>query len=212
MLIFLLVVWPLVSYFVANPNQVELQARLVSRSMQIYLPTILIELLVLLLIILVLRRGNENLTSIGFVDINSRNLLIGIVFLGVAYASLSGIAFLFKLSDSQTQKDLIFLLPRSKTDKLLWAIMSLAAGICEEAGFRGFVLTKLNFWIKNWWLTATISSLCFGLGHLYQGIGGMILTAIYGFLFCLLFIWRKSLFPGVIAHTLQDIMALFVSV
>ena len=209
LLIFLLIIWPLVSYFVTNPNQVELKARLVSRSTQIYLPTILIELLVLLLIIFVLRKGNENLTHIGFVDFNLTNLFIGIAFWGLAYSFISVISFLFKLSDQKTQQDLIFLLPKNKMDKSFWILMSLAAGICEEAGFRGFVLTKLNFWIKNWWLTAIISSSCFGLGHLYQGLDRVILTAIYGFLFCLVFIWRKSLFPGIVAHTLQDAIALF---
>ena len=212
LLIFLLVGWPLLSYVVMSSSQDQLETQLLSRSLQIYLPTILIELLVLLLIIFVLRRGNENLKTIGFVKFNLRNLLIGIGFLGLAILFLHSINSLFQLSTSQTQKDIFFLLPQTATDKFFWIIMSLVAGICEEAGFRGFVLTKLNFWIKNWWLTALISSIFFGLGHLYQGLGGVILTGIYGFLFCLVFIWRRSLFPGIVAHTLQDAIAIFAPI
>jgi membrane protease YdiL (CAAX protease family) len=211
LLIFLLVIWPLLSYLVMSSSQVELKTQITSRATQIYLPTILIELLVLLLIILALHKGNENLKAIGFVGFNLKNLLVGIGFLGLAYLFLSGIAFLLQMLNLKSQEDISFLLPYSGIDKIFWVIMSLVAGICEEAGFRGFVLTKLNFWIKNWWLTSLVSSVFFGLGHLYQGVGGLILTGIYGFLFCLLFIWRKSLFPGIVAHTLQDVMALFAS-
>jgi uncharacterized protein len=211
LLIFLLVIWPLLSYLVMNSSQAELKTQITSRAMQIYLPTILIELLVLLLIILGLRRGKENLKNIGFVGFNLKNLLIGIGFLGLAYLFLSGVSFLLHLYTPKSQENISFLMPHTLIDKTLWIMMSLAAAICEEAGFRGFVLTKLNFWVKRWWLTALISSIFFGLGHLYQGLSGLILTGIYGFLFCLLFIWRKSLFPGIVAHSLQDIAAIFIS-
>ncbi len=212
LLVFLLVIWPLLSYWVMSSSQDELRTQLVNRSVQIYLPTILVELLVFLLIVLVLRKEDGNLKSIGFVGFNPGNLFVGIGFLGLAYLLLSGIALILQLSSQVRQQNVSFLLPRTALDKSLWVIMSLAAGICEEASFRGFVLTKLNLWIKNWWLTSLVSSLFFGLGHLYQGVGGVILTGIYGLLFCLLFIWRKSLFPGILAHTLQDAIALLIPI
>jgi len=139
----------------------------------------------------------------------SANLGIGLIFLLVANIILFGLAHILQLFHLTVPKEVAFILPRTKSEKLVWVILSVTAGICEETGFRGYVLTKLNLFVNNWYFTIVISSLFFGLGHFYQGTGGIILTGTYGLLFCLLFIWRKSLVPGIFAHFLQDLTALF---
>jgi membrane protease YdiL (CAAX protease family) len=48
------------------------------------------------------------------------------------------------------------------------------------------------------------------MGHLYQGVMGVIITFIYGMLFAGLYIARKSVFPCIVAHFLQDVLILFV--
>jgi len=176
---------------------------------QIYLPTIIIEWLIFLVVFLVLKRGKENLSAIGFSRFTLANLGIGLIFLLVANIILFGLAHILQLFHLTVPKEVAFILPRTKSEKLVWVILSVTAGICEETGFRGYVLTKLNLFVNNWYFTIVISSLFFGLGHFYQGTGGIILTGTYGLLFCLLFIWRKSLVPGIFAHFLQDLTALF---
>ena len=205
LLTFLLIGWPLLSYVVMQNAKAEIPQRLTSPAMQLYLPTMIIEWLIFLWIFLVLRRGGEDLKSIGWKSLTPKNLLIGLAFLGFANVVLAGLGFLFHLS---LPKEIKYLLPKTSLDRTLWILMSLTVAICEETGFRGYVLTKLNSFVRNWWVTALVSSFFFGLGHLYQGWGGTILTGIYGFLFCLLFIWRKSLIPGVFAHFIQDAIAM----
>ena len=206
LLIFLLVGWPFLSYVVMQNAKAEIPQALISPAIQIYLPTMVIEWLIFLWIFLGLKRGGEDLKSIGWKSLTFKNLLIGLAFLGFANLVLSGLGSLFHIS---VTKEVKYLLPKTALDKLFWVLMSLTAAVCEETGFRGYVLTKLNSFVKNWWMTALVSSLFFGLGHFYQGWGGTILTGIYGLLFCLLFIWRKSLIPGVFAHFLQDAVAMF---
>jgi membrane protease YdiL (CAAX protease family) len=87
-------------------------------------------------------------------------------------------------------------------------MMSISAGICEESCFRGFLLLRGKEWLKRWWPIVILSSVAFGLGHLYQGGSGAILICIYGVMFCGLRLWRGSLWPLIWAHIWQDIGAM----
>jgi membrane protease YdiL (CAAX protease family) len=209
LLLFLLVGWPLLSYVIMRESKSEVGFAGMDLIPQIYLPTIIIEWLIFLLVFLVLKRGKENLSTVGFSKLTLANLGIGLGFLLVANIILLSLGNILQFFHLTMPKEVIFMLPRTRTERLFWVILSITAGICEETGFRGYVLTKLNLFLNNWYLTVALSSLSFGLGHFYQGIGGIILTGIYGLLFCLLFIWRKSLIPGIFAHFLQDLTALF---
>lgn len=209
LLLFLLAGWPLLSYVVMGESKPETGFAGMDLVSQIYLPTIIIEWVIFLVVFLVLRKGKENLSAVGFSRFTLANLGIGLGFLLVANIILFSLAHILQFFHLTIPKEVAFILPRTKTERFFWIILSITAGICEETGFRGYVLTKLNLFLNNWYFTVVISSLCFGLGHFYQGIGGIILTGTYGLLFCLLFIWRKSLIPGIFAHFLQDLTALF---
>jgi membrane protease YdiL (CAAX protease family) len=215
LLLFLLVGWPLVGYIIMSAVSIGQEGKPetgfagMNPISQIYLPTILIEWLVFLLVFLVLKRGKENLSAVGFSKFTLANLGIGLGFLLFANIILLSLAHILQFFPLTAPKEVTFILPRTTTERLFWIILSISAGICEETGFRGYALTKLNLFFNNWYLTVALSSLSFGLGHFYQGMGGIILTGIYGLLFCLLFTWRKSLIPGIFAHFLQDLMAVF---
>jgi membrane protease YdiL (CAAX protease family) len=209
LLLFLLIGWPLMGYVIMGQSKPEMGFSGMDPVSQIYLPTVIIEWLIFLVVFLVLKRGNENLSAVGFSKLTLANLGIGLGFLLAANIILFVLAHILQFFNLTVPKEVAFILPRTKIEKLIWIILSITAGICEETGFRGYVLTKLNLFLNNWYLTIAISSLCFGLGHFYQGLGGIILTGTYGLLFCFLFIWRKSLIPGIFAHSLQDLTALF---
>jgi membrane protease YdiL (CAAX protease family) len=209
LLFFLLVGWPLLSYVIMAESKPDTGFAGMDPVSQIYLPTIAIEWLIFGVVFLVLKRGKENLSDVGFSKFNWANLGIGLGFLLVANVILLGLAQVLEFLHLTVPEEIGFILPRTNTERVFWVILSVTAGICEETGFRGYVLTKLNLFTNNWYLTVALSSLCFGLGHFYQGVGGVILTGTYGLMFCLLFIWRKSLVPGIIAHSLQDLTALF---
>ena len=211
LLLFLLVGWPLLSYVIMAESKPETGFAGMDPVSQIYIPTIAIEWLIFGVVFLVLKRGKENLSDVGFSGFTMANLGIGLGFLLVANLILLGLAQILDFFHLAVPEEIGFILPRSNTERLFWVILSVTAGICEETGFRGYVLTKLNLFTNNWYLTVALSSLCFGLGHFYQGMGGVILTGTYGLLFCLLFIWRKSLVPGIFAHSLQDLTAIFAA-
>jgi membrane protease YdiL (CAAX protease family) len=215
LLFFLLVIWPLSSYFLMRgqgPKLSTLEGEEINLVTQIYLPTIFIQLLVFSLIILFLRWGKDRTSSIGLRDFSFVNLFLGIAFwLGISFLLLL-VANLLQVYKFFTPPEVSHLLPRTLTQRSIWVIMALSASISEESAFRGFVLTRLNFYVRNWWLTILIASLSFSLGHLYQGPAGMVFAGVYGVFFSLIFLWRKSLTPCITAHFLQDITPLFAPI
>jgi hypothetical protein len=52
-----------------------------------------------------------------------------------------------------------------------------------------------------------LRSLLFGISHGYQGIEACAKIAIFGALYGLLALWRKSLRPGMMAHAWSDIQS-----
>jgi membrane protease YdiL (CAAX protease family) len=68
---------------------------------------------------------------------------------------------------------------------LWWAAVAVSAGICEELVFRGWFLATLRSELGMGGLSLLIAAAAiFGLAHVYQGVSGVILTAVVGAFFC----------------------------
>jgi hypothetical protein len=99
------------------------------------------------------------------------------------------------------------LLPQGPLEMIVWIILAVTAGFCEEVIFRGyfqrqfFALTGKSEW------AIALQALIFGMAHIYQGVKGALTIAIYGALFGVLAAARKSLRPGIIQHAGQDIFS-----
>jgi membrane protease YdiL (CAAX protease family) len=84
------------------------------------------------------------------------------------------------------------------------------AGFLEELGWRGYLMNRLidlqGKETKLAWVIALVgSAIIFGLGHTYQGLGGVIKIIAAGLLFGAAFlIVRRGLWPLIIAHALLD--------
>jgi len=51
-----------------------------------------------------------------------------------------------------------------------------------------------------------LQALIFGAGHAYQGFKQVVVISVLGLLYGALAAWRKNLRPGMIAHTVSDIV------
>lgn len=80
----------------------------------------------------------------------------------------------------------------------------------EEIAFRGFLLTRLRAVFNRWWLAIPVGAVMFGLCHGYEGPMGMAQTTLLGVVMGLLFWWRRSLVPGIVFHTLNNIVAMLM--
>jgi membrane protease YdiL (CAAX protease family) len=210
-LAFLLIVWPALSVgFVGDPSE-TLKQLSASPILLIYVPTIVTQWLLFLLVYLTTIREKTGLKGIGFRRIRGIDLLWAAAFLLVSNLVLAGVSVVLDWVGLKIPGELGLILPKTSTERVLWVILSLTAGVCEETAFRGYLLTRLRIFTgsKSWVLPLIVASLAFGTGHTYQGIGGFILISIYGLMFGLLYIRTGSLWPPIIAHFFQDFSALF---
>ncbi len=117
-----------------------------------------------------------------------------------------------KYSSADAVKSLSYFFPATWTERRWYAFLCVTAGICEETLFRGFLLHYLHVlpFSLNLTLALLISSVIFGLGHLYQGVGGAASTVVIGLLFGLLFLLTGNLLFPVVFHSAIDLRMLFV--
>lgn len=103
--------------------------------------------------------------------------------------------------------DLAPFLPRTKR-ALAWGIaVSLAAGICEEIAYRGYLMPYLEAYFPLAGAIA-VSAVLFGLAHIYQGALGTLATTIMGATFAGMYLATGSLWPAIAMHALIDISAM----
>ena len=96
------------------------------------------------------------------------------------------------------------MLPHGALELVLWIALSVTAGICEEAIFRGYLQPQFMALTRNVLGGILLSAAVFGAAHAYQGYKMVILIAFYGAMFGGLAYWRGSVRPGMIAHVWQD--------
>ena len=113
---------------------------------------------------------------------------------------------------AEALKSFAYFFPATLAERRWWVLVCITAGVCEEALFRGFLLHYLHIfpWTLNFTLALVISSLIFGLNHLYGGLGGVFGSAVAGFLLGLLFLLGGNLLLPIILHALMDLRMLVV--
>jgi len=132
-----------------------------------------------------------------------RDTLLALLFV----AALRGGSFVLLYLLGQSSANTAFLLPSNPLELFLWFGVSVAAGVCEEIVYRGYLQRQLWALSGNLPLAIALQSLIFGVAHLYQGWRPALITAVFGLAFGLLAAWRKSIIPGAIAHSLIDLIA-----
>lgn len=107
------------------------------------------------------------------------------------------------------QADYAVILPVTARERKWWTMVSLTAGVTEEILYRGFLIYAFVrlFPAMSVWGALLASSALFGLAHTYQGIAGVLRTALVGAFFALLFVATGSLLLPIVLHVLVDRVA-----
>jgi membrane protease YdiL (CAAX protease family) len=101
--------------------------------------------------------------------------------------------------------DFSALIPATTRERLLWVLVAVSAGICEEIVFRGWLLSSLHGPLKlNGTVLVAVAAGIFGLAHIYQQVTGVLLTTLAGVLFCALYVASGSLLVPMVIHVLVD--------
>jgi len=106
------------------------------------------------------------------------------------------------------------LLPRTAAERRAFTAVALTAGICEETLYRGVLLGITSSLLPGLspGRLALVSALAFGLAHTYQGVAGMLSTAILGGCLAVLYLGSGSLLLPILYHVLVDLRVLVLAV
>jgi uncharacterized protein len=113
-----------------------------------------------------------------------------------------------KASPEQLEKALAGvkrLMPKNSTERAVWVVVSITAGVCEEILYRGWLLGLFGAALGSVCLGLLISSILFGFAHAYQGRNAIFGTGVAGAVFGIVLVVSGSLIPGQLLHTAMDL-------
>lgn len=95
--------------------------------------------------------------------------------------------------------------PSGFAEVLLWILLSISAGICEEIVFRGYLQQQFQAATRSMVAAVILQGAVFGMAHTYQGWKQVMVIAVLGILYGALVAWRRNLRASMIAHAWSDI-------
>ena len=142
------------------------------------------------------------------------NLLIGVGAMMAAYAIIFPVMTALTLASpaardqmNQNMEILTNFLPKAHPLEFLGAMATV--GVWEELFFRGFLMTRLRRVTGGWIVAVLLSTGVFVALHaLTQAPAALVLIAILSLIMSVVTIWRRSLVPAIVAHTLFDLLQL----
>jgi uncharacterized protein len=104
------------------------------------------------------------------------------------------------------QESLGMLFPDSLQERSWFGALSIGAGISEELIYRGFLMYYLGEYVPHINILEKIllTSLVFGLAHVYQGWKRAIPTGIVGMAFAVMYVFSGSLLLPAVVHAVAD--------
>jgi uncharacterized protein len=104
------------------------------------------------------------------------------------------------------------LIPATFAEGRWFAAVSVGAGISEELIFRGFLFYYLSFWFPhvNSLECVLITSVFFGVGHLYQGWKGVLSTGLAGLILAVFYVLSGNLLLPMVVHAVVDLQGAFL--
>ncbi len=102
---------------------------------------------------------------------------------------------------------IVAILPRTGVERLVWGLVALTVGTCEEVVYRGYLQIQLQAFTGRPWVAIALQASLFGIAHGDQGLTTAARFALYGAALGALARWRRSLLPGIICHVALDLAA-----
>ena len=213
----LLVALVLINSFAGSLKPKGISASAPSSRFGLYVGTFVVQLILFLLIWFGIRRKGVKMRElIGGRWSKPEDFLIdlGIAIAFLFIAALLRVAVLIALHLVDLHHPEVFanqmkravgpIMPQNGTEILVFICLTIAAGFFEEIIFRGYFQRQFGALTGSIWIGALVSSVLFGAAHGYQGARLMLVIGIFGAMFGVLAILRKSLRPGMLAHAIQD--------
>jgi CAAX protease family protein len=175
--------------------------------------TILRDLALVLLILFFLWRNGEGVSEIGWQFGNKwKEVIIGMAIFVPFFFSASLVDRLLKdLGFSAPSTPLPFsAATRSSLTIFVGLLLVAVVAWAEETIFRGYLILRFKAITGSPLAAVLLSSFVFSLGHGYEGSAGVVTVGFMGFVFGLVYLWRKSLVAPITIHFLQDLSSILI--
>ncbi len=192
-----------------------------SKRLEFYYSTIFWPWLPVLLIFSLIPMSGISLDSLGirWINIDTSSLSKWIIYPTIGFYVLYLLYNVYSIIIFKTNKesrakiansipeDSRWVLPVTQKEKRVWTLLSISAGTTEEIIYRGYLFYTLAVVFPGLSILQIlfISTLIFGIGHIYLGKEA-IKSTMLGLVFGIFYIVFNSLIPVIIIHIAQDLV------
>ncbi|HLV31095.1 MAG TPA: type II CAAX endopeptidase family protein [Chitinispirillaceae bacterium] len=176
--------------------------------------TILRDLGLLFLVLFFIWRNNENFSDIGlyFKEAGLEALIGALLFFPVSLSASVLQQILTHIGIQSPINQTPFIFEREGLYQLVLAIFLVTVvAITEETVFRGYLINRFKVFTNNNSASVFFSTAIFAIGHGYQGTSGIIVVGYLGFIFALVYLWRRSLVAPMIMHFMQNFLGIIIN-
>jgi len=171
--------------------------------LRVYAGSMIALWLLAVLSVVAARASGFSFQDMGFAAVAPITLILAAV---AALIGSSAVVLLFRLlgtAETDVMKDII---PVTQTEKLVFVLLSVSAGICEELTFRGVLLPALGLATGSIAAGVVLSSLAFGVLHAHQSLAGVLRAATLGAVLAVPVLVTGSIYASMTAHALIDVI------
>lgn len=177
----------------------------------IYYQNGLILIIGALLVLTIWNINERSWAAFGFVYPKITDMVVYMVVSLVVLYLADSIYTLYSTKKQKNSKQLMQVLPQSWSDYVHFIFLAVAAGVCEEIMFRGFMI---NYVLEltsgssiSTYLAVLIPSIIFSISHIYQGPLAVVKIFALSLLFGGIYIFSESLYIVIIIHVLVDLVS-----
>ena len=148
----------------------------------------------------------------------SERLIFAVTHIGTRELLAGGAALLFQFAmmyanlitrspDERRAMAINWLVPRTRAAKLLYSATSIAAGVAEEAAYRGVLVWILAYALGSTWPAVIVSATAFAFSHALQGWKSVVVIFIMACSMNALVWYSGTLVIAMIVHAAYDLAA-----
>lgn len=184
----------------------EAEAAAVPTPARIYVNTLINMGLLLFLAVIAAREVNVPLFAVP--AFGARELAACLVWFACSFTV--GLASRWwRTPEELRQMPALMLVPRTTNDWLAFSAVALAAGVAEEAAYRGMAFQALQWSTGSVVAAALLSATAFALAHRVQGYKTMVIVFVKGLLVQGLVWYTGTLIGAMIGHALLDLVTAY---
>jgi hypothetical protein len=155
------------------------------------------------------KRG-ESLKELGYKLQKIQTFRLLIIFLVVAFGMFGFVEWtLSQVSiDSEKIAELPSFIPITTGHRLLFILVVLSAGFCEEIIYRGYAITRgIELGLYKW-VALVPAAISFVFIHGLAGYYFFWMYFIVGLIFGVIFVYSKRLLPNIVLHLFLDLLVM----